>query len=51
MLDSLRNKLSEVELIIIDEISMVSQKVFFQLHQKLMEIFLVQLPFAGLSLW
>ena len=35
MLDSLRNKLSEVELIVIDEISMVSQKGFFQVHQRL----------------
>ena len=28
VIDSLRNKLAEVELIVIDEISMVSQKVF-----------------------
>ena len=45
----MRNKLSEVELIVIDEISMVSQKVFFQVHQRLIEIFGVQLPFAGKS--
>ena len=46
ILDSLRNKLSEVELIVIDGISMVSQKGFFQVHQR---IFGVQLPFAGKS--
>ena len=36
---SLRNKFSEVQLIIIDEISMVSKKLFYQIHQRLVEIF------------
>ena len=49
-LDSLRTKLSEVQLIIIDEISMVSKKVFYQVHQRMIEIFKVQQPFAGKSL-
>ena len=49
VLDSLRNKSAEVELIVIDEISMVSQKVFFQVHQRMIEIFRVQLPVAGKS--
>ena len=37
-LDSLRNKFSEAALLIIDEISMVSKKVFFQVHQRLIQI-------------
>ena len=36
---SLHNKFSEVQLIIIDEISMVSKKLFYQVHQRLVEIF------------
>ena len=36
---ALRNKLSEVRLIIIDEISMVSSVLFFQVNQQLTEIF------------
>ena len=35
----LRNKYSEVELIIIDEISMVSNKLFYQVHKNMNEIF------------
>ena len=35
----LRNKYSEVELVIIDEISMVSGKLFYQIHMRLNEIF------------
>ena len=47
----LRNKFSEVRLIIIDEISMVSRKLFFQVHQRLTEIFGCgkDLPFANQS--
>ena len=46
----LRNKLSEIKFIIIDEISMVSSVLFYQVHQRLNEIFGVStnLPFAGL---
>ena len=35
----LRNKYSEVELVIIDAISMVSGKLFYQIHKRLNEIF------------
>ena len=35
----LRNKYSEVELVIIDEISMVLSKLFYQIHKRLHEIF------------
>ena len=35
----LRSKYSEVELVIIDEISMVSGKLFYQIHMRLNEIF------------
>ena len=35
----LRNKYSEVEIVIIDEISMVSSKLFYQIHKRLNEIF------------
>ena len=47
---ALRNKLSEVRLIIIDEISMVSSVLFFQVNQRLTEIFRYsgKEPFAGL---
>ena len=45
----LRNKLSEVKLVIIDEISMVSSILFWQLNQRLQEIFgCKNEPFAGL---
>ena len=46
----LRNKLSEIKFIIIDEISMVSSVLFYQVHQRLNDIFGVStdLPFAGL---
>ena len=45
----LRNELSEVELVIIDEISMVFSILFWQLIQKLQEIFGCKTePFAGL---
>ena len=47
---ALRNKLSEVRLIIIDEISMVSSVLFYQVNQQLNEIFGYSgnEPFAGL---
>ena len=46
----LRNKLSEIKFIIIDEISMVSSVLFYQVHQRLDEIFGVStdLLFSGL---
>ena len=45
----LRNKLSEVKLVIINEISMVSSILFWQLNQRLQEIFgCKNKPFAGL---
>ena len=37
--ETLRNKLSEVRLIIIDEISMVSSILFYQVNQRLNELF------------
>ena len=47
----LRNKFSKVQLIISDEISMVSKKVFYQIHQRLIEIFNIpNKPFAGTSM-
>ena len=50
-LAALRNKYTEVELIILDEISMVSKKVFYQIHRRIIEIFnLTNLPFAGRSI-
>ena len=47
----LRNKLSEVKIIIIDEIPMVSSMLLYEVNQKLNEIFGYsdQLPFAGMS--
>ena len=46
---ALRNKWSEVRLIIIDEISMVSSVLYFQVNQRLTEIFWYsgKEPFAG----
>ena len=46
----LRNKLAEVKFIIIDEISMVSNVLLYQVHQRLNEIYgcSAELPFAGL---
>ena len=38
-LASLRNEFSEVQLIIVDNISKVSEKVFYQIHQRLIEIY------------
>ena len=47
----LRNKLSEVRITIIDEISVVSSMLLYQVNQRLNEIFGYsdQLPVAGLS--
>lgn len=36
---TLRNKLSDVQVLIIDEISMVPRILFYQVHQRLNEIF------------
>ena len=46
----MQNKLTEVKLIIIDEISMVSSVLFYQVHQRLYEILAcaTELPFAEL---
>ena len=46
----LRNKLSEIKFIILDEISMVLSVLLYQVHQRLNEIFEVStnLPFARL---
>ena len=45
----LRNKLSKVKLVIVDEISMVSSILFWQLNQRLQEIFgCKNEPFTGL---
>ncbi|XP_057297639.1 uncharacterized protein LOC130628671 [Hydractinia symbiolongicarpus] len=48
---TLRNNLSEVQLIIIDEVSMVSNKLLLYIHQRLVEIFGCppEMPFAGIS--
>ena len=46
---SLQNQLSEVMLLIIDEISVVSQTLFYQINLWLIEIFDVSKPFGGLS--
>ena len=48
---SLRNKLSEVKLLIIDEVSMVSSALFYQVNQRLNEIFMCSSDkcFGGLS--
>ena len=50
-LAALRNKYAEVELIMLDEFSIGSKKVFYQMHCRLIEIFNLQnLPFAGRSI-
>ena len=46
---SLQNKLSEVMLLITDEISIVLQTLFYQINFRLIEIFGVNKPFGGLS--
>ena len=49
---SLREKLSEIKVIIIDEISMVSNKLLLYIHQRLSEIVgsINDAPFAGISI-
>ena len=48
----LRNKLSELKIIIIDEISMVSCELFYQVHSRLIVIFDCKTdePFVGISI-
>ena len=49
-LASLRNKYAEVEVIILDEILMVSKKRFYLMHRQLIQVFnLSNLPFAVMS--
>ena len=38
---SLRNRLYEVRMILIDKLSMVSSDLFYQVHARLLEIFFV----------
>ena len=48
----LRNKLRELKVIIIDEISMVSSEFFYQVHSRLIEIFDCKIdePFSGIPI-
>jgi ATP-dependent exoDNAse (exonuclease V) alpha subunit len=48
--NSLRCKLSDLQLIIIDEISMVGSDLLLQVHRRLQEIFQSDLDFAGISM-
>ena len=49
-LAALRNKYSEFQLIILDELSMVSKKSFYQMHRRLTDCYnLPNLPFASRS--
>ena len=52
MRSKLRNKLSEMAVIIIDEISMVSNLLLLYIHQRLVEVFgcTQDIPFAGISI-
>ena len=51
MKTSLRNALSEVKMVIIDEFSMVSSDLFFNINARLLEIFMCStaVEFAGLT--
>ena len=50
-LAALRNKYSEFQLIILDELSMVSKKSFYQMHRRLTDCYnLPNLPFASRSI-
>ena len=51
MKSSLKNRLSELKIIIIDEISMISNNLLFYVHLRLNEIFgsINDKPFAGIS--
>ena len=48
---SLRNKLSEAKMVIIDECSMVSSALFFKINARLLKIFMCStaVKFAGLT--
>ena len=48
---SSRNRSSEFRMVLIDELSMVSSGLFYQVHARLEEIFLctVSVPFTGLA--
>ena len=48
---SIRNKLPEVKVLMMDEVSMVSSDLWSEIDARLSEIFLlsIELPFAGLS--
>ena len=50
---SLRNKLSEVKMVIIDEFLMISSNLFFKINARLLEIFMYStaFEFAGLAVW
>ena len=52
MRSKLRSKLSELCVVIIDEISMVSNLLLLYIHQRLVEVFgsSSDLPFAGISI-
>ena len=51
MISNLRNKYSELKVLMIDQISMVSNDLSFNIHLRLVEIFGCQgnKPFAGLT--
>ena len=48
---SLRNKLSEVKMVIIDEFLMISSNLLFEINARLLEIFMYStaFEFAGLA--
>ena len=46
-LDMFRNTMKDLQLVIIDEISMVSPDMLYQVHQRLCEIFISQDSFGG----
>ena len=48
-LDSARKNLENVEVVIVDEFSMVSSDNFYNLHKRLQEIFMSQELFGGRS--
>ena len=53
MTNSLRNKLSELRVVIIDEVSMVSNILLLHIDQRLVEMFGCNsnIPFAGLTVF
>lgn len=48
--NTLACKLKSVKLIILDEISMLGSKTFYQINRRLQQIFHTNEPFAGISL-